>query len=724
MSLLSAKKKNILFVLNRSDRLAQQLCRFLPAESGKLQIRSFPDGETHLRVLSPCRGHHTMILIDFSQPDTKILKLIFLANALRNQGARSVGLIAPYLPYMRQDRAFQRGEVITSQSFAEVLSQHFDWLVTVDPHLHRYHSLADIYSIPTKVVSAMPSIATWIQKHIPKPVLIGPDEESTQWVSQVTATTTMPSIILRKKRKGDRHVIVTGTGLKIWKSHTPVLVDDIISTGHTMIETIRHLRQTGFAPPVCIGVHGLFVEQASAKLFKAGATKIVTSNTLQHSSNAIDLSFALADAARSLSGRVLTKRTAVNISHPNPLRSIDFIRRKLDGYTLSQHEIESIVQDIAHYRYSHIELTAFVVACSKRNLSEKEIVYLTQAMVTTGETIHWDLPEIFDKHCIGGIPGNRTTMIVVPIVAAFGLFIPKTSSRAITSPAGTADTMETITNVELSLTEMKKIVSKENACITWGGALALAPVDDIIISVERPLSLDSEGQMIASILSKKKAAGSTHVLIDIPVGRTSKVTTRSEALRLQNLFERVGKRMGIQAKVILTDGCQPIGNGIGPVLEAMDVLKVLTRDPKAPKDLRDKSLMLAGILIEMSGKIEKGSGLKKAKEILDSGQAFTQFMRIAKKQGPLKRLQFAPYRHIIKSVKQGRIFAIHNKKIAKIAQLTGAPNDPQAGVLLAVKKGTPIKKRQILFEIFAEHKEKLNFAIKYVSENQDIMLIK
>lgn len=412
----------------------------------------------------------------------------------------------------------------------------------------------------------------------------------------------------------------------------------------------------------------------------------------------------------------------VTLSHPNPLRSTDFLRRKLDGHELSREEIDGIIQDIAHYRYSNIELTAFVVACSKRNLSEKEIGFLTQAMVETGETIHWDFP-VFDKHSIGGIPGNRTTMIVVPIVAAFGLPIPKTSSRAITSPAGTADTMEAITDVELGFPEMKRVVSAENACIAWGGALSLAPVDDIIISVERPLILDSEGQMIASILSKKKAAGSTHVLIDIPVGPTSKVITSSEGRRLKGLFERVGRRIGLKVQVALTNGRQPIGRGIGPVLEAMDVLKVLKGDADAPQDLKEKSLSLAAALIEMSGRAKKGVGMREAREILASGLALDKFMNIAKRQGPIKELTLAPYRHAVKSPKNGTVRSIHNQKIAKVARLAGAPSDPKAGVLLHVKTGHKVKKGQPLFDVFAENPEELSFAVQYVKENETILTI-
>jgi thymidine phosphorylase len=410
------------------------------------------------------------------------------------------------------------------------------------------------------------------------------------------------------------------------------------------------------------------------------------------------------------------------VSHPNPLRSTDLIRKKLEARRLSKEEFLSIVQDIAAYRYSNIELTAFVVACAKRNLSEKEIVFLTEAMIETGETIDWGLPMVMDKHCVGGIPGNRTTMVVVPIVAAFGLPVPKTSSRAITSPSGTADTMETITNVRLTLAQMKKIVAEENACIAWGGAIALAPVDDIIISVERPLRLDSEGQMIASILSKKKAAGSTHFLLDIPVGPTAKVRNRREAVRLKNLFERVGRKIGLNVRVVFTGGSQPVGRGIGPVLEAEDVLKVLKNEPDAPPDLKEKSIFLAGSLIDFSGRSKGRDGMKTARKILESGQAWEKFQRIAERQGPLKQLKKAAYSHLVRSPSTGTVRSIHNQKMAQVARLAGAPTDPAAGVFLRAKVGDKVKKGGILFEIFAENQEELQFAARYVADNPDIVV--
>jgi thymidine phosphorylase len=414
----------------------------------------------------------------------------------------------------------------------------------------------------------------------------------------------------------------------------------------------------------------------------------------------------------------------VTLVHPNPLHSTDFVRKKLDGGVLTRREILDVVRDIAAYRYSNIELTAFVVACAQKRLTENEIVWLTEAMIATGETVRWNLPIVLDKHCIGGIPGNRTTMVIVPIVAAFGLPIPKTSSRAITSPSGTADTMEQITNVRLSLKDMKRIVSQEKACIAWGGALHLAPVDDIIISVERPLSLDSEGQMIASILSKKKAAGSTHVLLDIPVGPTAKVRSKAHAFRLKALFERVGRRIGLKVRVVFTDGGQPIGRGIGPVLEAQDVMKVLEGRDDAPRDLREKSITLAGELLEFAGKIAKGRGAATARGILDSGHALKKFLAIATKQGRVKPWVKPTHKTVISSPASGRVVSLHNLKMARVAKLAGAPTDPAAGVYLHAKTGDAVKKGQPLFTIYAENEEELSFARRYVGENEDAIVVR
>ena len=313
--------------------------------------------------------------------------------------------------------------------------------------------------------------------------------------------------------------------------------------------------------------------------------------------------------------------------------SLDAVRAKIQGRTLQPAEIDAIVEDLTHYRYSDMEIAAFLIG-SASFMTSGELLALVQAMAQAGTQLKWPDPIVVDKHCIGGIPGNRTSMIVVPIVAAHGLTIPKTSSRAITSPAGTADTMEVLARVDVGIEEMKEVVAACHGCLVWGGHVNLSPADDILISVERPLSLDTREQMVASIMSKKLAAGSTHLLIDLPVGPTAKLANANDAMRLRKLFEFVGDHFGIAVEVITTDGRQPIGNGIGPVLEAEDVMAVLANDPKAPVDLREKSLRLAAHLLEYDPQLRGGTGYARARELLDSGAALRQMQKIIDAQGP------------------------------------------------------------------------------------------
>ena len=401
----------------------------------------------------------------------------------------------------------------------------------------------------------------------------------------------------------------------------------------------------------------------------------------------------------------------VSVAQAQPPGSLGAVHRKIRGERLDQEEYRGIARDIVHNRYSKIEMSAFVVACAQAGLEREEVLYLTRAMVESGERFDWGEDLVADKHCIGGVPGNRTTLIVMPIVAAHGMLIPKTSSRAITSPAGTADTMEVLTRVKLEPERLREIVRRERGCLAWGGTARLAPADDILISVERPLALDSPGQLVASILAKKVAAGSTHLLIDIPMGATAKVRHQSEALRLRKLFEYVGDNLGMHLEVIVTDGSQPIGRGIGPVLEARDVLKVLNNDPEAPIDLREKALLLAGRILEFSPLVRGGRGVRLAREILASGAAATKLQAIIEAQGrnpnqpALGRL-----RHEVPSPVDGRVTAVDNFQIAHIARLAGAPMDKGAGVELNKKLGEPVMQGETLYAIYSEFPANFRFA--------------
>ena len=390
----------------------------------------------------------------------------------------------------------------------------------------------------------------------------------------------------------------------------------------------------------------------------------------------------------------------VSVTPAPPPDSLDAVRAKIQGRSLTAAEIGAIVTDLAHYRYSDMEIAAFLISSASFMTSE-ELLALVGAMADAGTRLSWSEPMVVDKHCIGGIPGNRTSMIVVPIVAAHGLTIPKTSSRAITSPAGTADTMEVLARVDVSVDEMREVVASCRGCLVWGGHVNLSPADDILISVERPLSLDTQEQMVASIMSKKLAAGSTHLLIDIPVGPTAKVTSAAEAMRLRKLFEFVGDHFGIAVEVITTDGRQPIGNGIGPVLEARDVMAVLANEPGAPADLREKSLRLAAHLLEYDPQLRGGTGYTRARELLDSGAALKQMQKIVDAQGPSTcRTDLGNLTFDVTATSDGTVTAIDCLQINRLARTAGAPIDKGAGIRLFKKVGDRVAAGEALYRVF------------------------
>lgn len=287
-----------LIPLPGNEDMANKLAQLLGGEVCQPEMRTFPDGETYFRLDQDLHGRAVALVCTLDRPDAKLLPLLFAAGTVSDLGAASVGLVAPYLAYMRQDRRFQAGEAPSAKLFASVLSPHVDWLVTIDPHLHRVHSLNEIYSVPTCVLHAADVIAQWIARDVDKPVLIGPDSESVQWVSEVARTTDAPVVVLKKARHGDRDVDVVMPDLSPWRDHTPVLVDDIISTGRTMIETLSHLRDAGMKPAVCVGVHGIFSADAYEALRALAPARIVTTNTVAHETNGIDVSQILADGIR------------------------------------------------------------------------------------------------------------------------------------------------------------------------------------------------------------------------------------------------------------------------------------------------------------------------------------------------------------------------------------------------------------------------------------------
>jgi thymidine phosphorylase len=413
----------------------------------------------------------------------------------------------------------------------------------------------------------------------------------------------------------------------------------------------------------------------------------------------------------------------VTVNHAEPPKSMDAVRRKINGERLDQDDFTNIAKDIVEARYSKMEMAAFLVATGQNSLDRDELLYLTRAMLESGDRMDWHEALVADKHCIGGIPGNRTSMLVVPIVAAHGMLIPKTSSRAITSPAGTADTMEVLAEVNLTPDQLHNIVRQERGCLAWGGTARLAPVDDMLISVERPLGIDSQGQMVASILSKKLAAGSTHLIIDIPVGPTAKVRQMRQALALRKLFEFVGDRLNIHLEVMITDGRQPIGRGIGPTLEARDILQVLENDPDAPTDLRQKSLQLAGRIIEFDPDVRGGQGYAIARDILESGRALAKMNALIKAQGP-KPIDLRPSNlsQEVFAESDGMVTSIDNFQMAKIARMAGAPMMKKAGVDLLKKLGDRVKKGEVLYRIHAEFPADFKFAQQLAEHNNGYML--
>jgi thymidine phosphorylase len=398
--------------------------------------------------------------------------------------------------------------------------------------------------------------------------------------------------------------------------------------------------------------------------------------------------------------------------------SVMFIRNKLDGQELNAAEIDDIVKDIVNEVLSEIEMTYFVSACFCRGMSDAETVNLTKSIVKNGGHLQFNDKIVLDKHCIGGVPGNRSTMLAVPIMTSLGLRMPKTSSRAITSPAGTADTMEVLANVTNTADKLLKIAKKVGGFITWGGGVDIAAADDKLIKVRNPMSLDPQGMLLASILAKKHAVSATHVLIDIPYGPDVKVKTPKEAEPLKERFEKIGALLGMKIKVVVTDGKQPIGNGIGPILEAIDVMKVLKNDPDAPQDLVKKTLWLCGIMMEFTGKAKSGQGEKLAAEALKSGKAYKKMMEIIKAQGP-SNIKLIPGKlvHDVKAPKAGIITYINNKLISRCARLAGAPVNAGAGVYIYKKIDDIVKKGDVLFRIYSENHERLVNTLEFLDIN-------
>ncbi len=414
----------------------------------------------------------------------------------------------------------------------------------------------------------------------------------------------------------------------------------------------------------------------------------------------------------------VNKDGTVNITYAHNPDSVRYIRMKMDGERLNKEQIEAIVRDILDSRLSKIEISAWLTALYINGMDIDEIADFTMAMANTGDIIKFSRSPVYDFHSLGGAPGNKITPIVISIVAAAGLMIPKTSSRAISSACGTSDFVETFCDVELSASKLMAISEEVGGVFAWGGSMNLAPVDDMVIRIEHPLGINPRAQMLASIMSKKVAMGSTHLLVDIPTGSGTKVQTLEAAKAYARDLMDLGERIGMHVECAITYADQPIGMAIGPNLEARECISILEGE-KHPSSVIEKACECAGIILEMGG---IPNGAARAKEILDSGEAHKKFMEIVVAQNgrpDLKSSDLQPgkYSYELKAVNPGYVHSIRNKEIVNIAKVAGAPADKGAGLMVYKKKGQRVEAGDVLMTIYAESEAKLKRAQEAAMSN-------
>ena len=411
----------------------------------------------------------------------------------------------------------------------------------------------------------------------------------------------------------------------------------------------------------------------------------------------------------------IKKGNKISIVAKSKPDALPIIMKKYEQEKWSAEDLRNIVDDIYAGNVSDLELSAFTLAMQYENLSIDETEHLTRAFTLHGEQIKFDEP-VYDKHSIGGIPGNKVSLLIVPIIAAAGLLIPKTSSRAITSPSGTADTMEVLCNVDFTAEEIMEIAPNTRGMIVWGGQLNLAPVDsEIIDRVERPLSLDPESVIIASILSKKLSTGVNNLVLDMPTGFETKIERRQDAKNLSALFVEIGRRVGIQVEAALTYADQPVGHAIGPALEAREAIETLMGN--GPRSVLEKSNELAGILLEMSGIAKRGEGAKISNDLVTSGKALEKFYEIIEAQGAdirykPKDIEIGQYNMSINALEDGYISYISNKQVKNIAATLGCPSDKKSGVILRRKRGEFVKKGDTIMDLYTSRESALDNALK------------
>jgi AMP phosphorylase len=420
--------------------------------------------------------------------------------------------------------------------------------------------------------------------------------------------------------------------------------------------------------------------------------------------------------------RVTNERLSLADGEPVEVRmatrpaSLDYIKKKMDGVHLSKEETYAIIHDVVNDDLTPAELTAYIVASYINTMDMNEVEHLTRAMVDTGDRLTFHTHPIVDKHSIGGVPGNKITLVVVPILVASGLRVPKTSSRAITGAGGTADLMEVLAPVEFSAMEVQQMTLKVGGAIVWGGATNIAPADDKIIIQEYPFRIDARGQMLASVMAKKYAVGADLVVIDIPVGTHAKVTSIQEGRKLAREFIELGERLNMQVECALTYGDSPVGRSIGPNLEVQEALRIL-EGQEGPGSLLQKSVAIAGMALEMSGKAARGMGAQVAAEILKSGEALNKFRQIIEIQGGDPKVTSADihpgkYEFVVNAPAGGYVVELNNRSLISLARSAGAPHDRGAGILLHAKKGSAVEKGQPIFTIYADRSWRLQKAIE------------
>lgn len=397
-------------------------------------------------------------------------------------------------------------------------------------------------------------------------------------------------------------------------------------------------------------------------------------------------------------------------------RSLVHIKKKMDGGRFTKDETVEVIKDIVDDTLSAGEISAYVTASYIHGLDLDEIEYLTRAMVDTGERLRFTRHPIVDKHSIGGVPGNKISLLIVPIIAASGLLIPKTSSRAITGAGGTADLMEVLAPVAFPASEVQRMTEKVGGVIVWGGATNIAPADDKIIAHEYPLRIDARGQMIASVMAKKTAVDADLVVIDIPVGRNTKVEDVQDGRKLAREFIDIGERLGMRVECALSYGESPVGHTIGPNLEVREALAVL-EGATEPNSLIQKSVSLAGMALEMAGKAAPGQGAEVAADVLRSGKALGKMRQIIEIQGgdpnvKAEDLQPGEYKFDVRAPQDGYVIELNNRSLVTLARLAGSPYDHGAGLYIHAKKGKRVKKGDPIFTIYAEREWRLSRAIE------------